>query len=318
MLMLNTHLDIIACIQSDLASSLFKGAGVQVHSLLGVDSLGETKVQRHMLGEVAFNRFVLPVSSVLEMRCIQPGLLLLICLSGKVSLSLKRTTHECKAGQGVLLSCRDRARLEVTSTAEIALVTLGSSLFRELRHVVGDASIAGDTVQTNQPREMLNESGLGLLFDEVFSRGAQLSPRTVLHYTRFMAFNVAEIFRADAVADTLLSESINPHIKKAHRYIVAHLTEEISVEDIVQAAGVSRRNLFYLFSRELGVTPVEYLRKLRVQAIHQELSDPCTDCSITDVALKYGFSNPGRLSRYYRDYIGELPSRTLRESQGRD
>ena len=64
----------------------------------------------------------------------------------------------------------------------------------------------------------------------------------------------------------------------------------------------------------LGVTPLEYIRRLKVQAIYQELARGDRRTNITDIALKYGFSNPGRFSQHYKRYIGELPSQTLKQT----
>jgi AraC-like DNA-binding protein len=61
----------------------------------------------------------------------------------------------------------------------------------------------------------------------------------------------------------------------------------------------------------LDETPQSYVRKLRLHRIRRHLaSDAEVLCTITVVANQWGISELGRLSGWYRDLFGELPSET--------
>ena len=86
--------------------------------------------------------------------------------------------------------------------------------------------------------------------------------------------------------------------------------EPLTVSDLAAKAGLSVRALQAGFQRYVGMSPMRYLRTLRLRAVHQALlDDPLA--RVSDVACRWGFTNPGRFAREYREAFGELPSQTL-------
>jgi AraC-like DNA-binding protein len=87
-----------------------------------------------------------------------------------------------------------------------------------------------------------------------------------------------------------------------------------SVADLAVSAGVSERSLHAAFRRQLGTSPMAYLRQRRLEQAHDELLslDPAGGAKVTDVALRYGFAHGGRFAAAYRARFGEPPSVTLR------
>ena len=79
--------------------------------------------------------------------------------------------------------------------------------------------------------------------------------------------------------------------------------------DLAGIAGVSVRSLQEAFQRELGSTPLEQLRLVRLTRARRDLqaADPGTT-SVTDVATRWGFFHLGRFSQVYRD---DLPRAAL-------
>jgi AraC-like DNA-binding protein len=86
-----------------------------------------------------------------------------------------------------------------------------------------------------------------------------------------------------------------------------------TVADLAEFAGVSERSLHTAFRRQFGISPMSYLRRRRLEHAHDELLrlDPA-GARVTDVALRYGFTHPGRFAAIYRAHFGESPSTTLR------
>ncbi|RMO59931.1 BenABC operon transcriptional activator BenR [Pseudomonas amygdali pv. eriobotryae] len=74
------------------------------------------------------------------------------------------------------------------------------------------------------------------------------------------------------------------------------------------------RTLFSGFREFRNISPMAFLRNVRMERVHLELRNPGTD-SVTDIAMKWGFAHLGRFSQEYRKYYGELPSATLRFRQ---
>jgi AraC-like DNA-binding protein len=87
-----------------------------------------------------------------------------------------------------------------------------------------------------------------------------------------------------------------------------------TVADLAVFAGVSERALHTAFRRQFGVAPMSYVRRRRLEQAHDELLQlaPGNGARVTDVALRHGFTHPGRFAAVYRARFGEPPSATLR------
>ncbi|MFI7128729.1 AraC family transcriptional regulator [Nonomuraea sp. NPDC050153] len=87
-----------------------------------------------------------------------------------------------------------------------------------------------------------------------------------------------------------------------------------TVADLAEFAGVSERSLHSAFRRQLGTSPMSYVRRHRLELAHEELLrvDPSTGAKVTDVALRHGFTHTGRFAAAYRERFGESPSATMR------
>lgn len=88
-----------------------------------------------------------------------------------------------------------------------------------------------------------------------------------------------------------------------------------TVTDLAEASGCSVRSLQAGFRRYVGMTPLQYLRDVRLLRAREELEDDSgRDLSVTDTAFRWGFSNVGRFAQEYRARFGELPSQTVARS----
>ncbi|MBD0863085.1 AraC family transcriptional regulator [Gordonia sp. zg691] len=84
------------------------------------------------------------------------------------------------------------------------------------------------------------------------------------------------------------------------------------VSEIAHEVGVSTRSLQELFARELGTTPLQRLRRIRLDHARQDLVDASpADTSVTTIATRWGFFHVGRFAEVYRATYQELPSATL-------
>ncbi|MCC8397028.1 AraC family transcriptional regulator [Paraburkholderia sp. MMS20-SJTR3] len=101
------------------------------------------------------------------------------------------------------------------------------------------------------------------------------------------------------------------HVKRARDYIDAHLGEPLSVATLAQAAGVSPRTLQNGFSQFLDVSPAEYIRERRIEAVHRVLQQN-PQRSVTDVLLEHGVHSFGHFAKAYARRYGQPPSATAK------
>ncbi|MDN3721943.1 helix-turn-helix transcriptional regulator [Roseibium salinum] len=105
------------------------------------------------------------------------------------------------------------------------------------------------------------------------------------------------------------------HVKRAIDYMQANMHTPITLTEIAAAAGVSARTLQIGFREFRQTTPLLYLRKIRLQAVRDELSSPENKLPVNEVALKWGFNHMGRFAAQYKAAYGEAPSNTIKTLQ---
>jgi AraC family transcriptional regulator len=84
--------------------------------------------------------------------------------------------------------------------------------------------------------------------------------------------------------------------------------EPLSLNQVAQAAGVHPSHVAREFHRAYGVTIGEYVRKLRVESIAQQLVYSRKDtASLVDLALGAGFSSQAHMSTVFKRVMGMTP-----------
>lgn len=101
-------------------------------------------------------------------------------------------------------------------------------------------------------------------------------------------------------------------LRLAREYIHAHVHEPLTLGAIAKEAGVGVRALTQGFRKKLGISPMRYLANCRLDEARAELRRGLRNVSVTEVALRTGFTNLGDFAAAYRRRFGQLPSETLR------
>ena len=102
-------------------------------------------------------------------------------------------------------------------------------------------------------------------------------------------------------------------MRRALAYLRQHVAESVTLTDLAAAAGVSERTLRRNFPRFIGLSPLAYLRQLRLKAVRDDLLEG--EGAVSRIATRHGFSHLGRFASAYRDCFGETPSATSRGAQ---
>ncbi len=121
----------------------------------------------------------------------------------------------------------------------------------------------------------------------------------------------------DALLDPLSSMPVagDPAtVRRAVAFVDEHAGEPIGVEDIADAARVGVRALQLAFRKHRDTTPLEYLRRVRLDRAHRDLqdADPTRGDTVAGIATRWGFAHPGTFAIEYRRTYGRPPSATLR------
>ena len=98
--------------------------------------------------------------------------------------------------------------------------------------------------------------------------------------------------------------------RRAETFIQERWQESLSLADLCRTAGAPDRALRRGFGDLYGVSPMAYLRSIRLHATRKELRRAECERSISDLALRCGFTHLGRFSVDYRRAFGQTPSET--------
>jgi len=105
-----------------------------------------------------------------------------------------------------------------------------------------------------------------------------------------------------------------PHraVQQARAYLEAHFTENITLAELTQVAGLSRFHLTRLFRQALGLPPHAYLTQVRVRQAKALL---VADLPIAQVAAETGFTDQSHLTRHFKRVVGVTPGQYLLNSK---
>lgn len=88
-------------------------------------------------------------------------------------------------------------------------------------------------------------------------------------------------------------------------YIKINYGNKIKIVDLAAIVNMSVSNLNIVFKRDLGVTPIAYINKIRIIKATQFLLE--TDMKIIDVAANCGFFSLPHFIHSFKKYTGKLP-----------
>ena len=141
--------------------------------------------------------------------------------------------------------------------------------------------------------------------------GAQ---RTILEATRFLQKQVdPQPAQEHRVARGRL---LTWQARKVRNYIDGHIAERILVRDLGAVVQLSEAHFSRAFTRTFGEPPHAFVIRRRLAFAAQYLLQ--TDASLSEIALRCGFSDQAHLCRAFRHAMGTPPALWRRARRGHD
>jgi AraC-like DNA-binding protein len=253
----------------------------------------------------------------------EDGLLVYVVTEGMGSFRSGGTEGEFSVARGVV---RDLA-LPITAVEDnLSSFSLPLSKARLRRHagVLTGVDVGKTPVQFDQSIDMTAPAGR-LFRNTLQYVAASLdgplreldSPILARQMEEFVLTQVLTLLPnslSDAMADCAQRVALPYHVKRVRDHIHAHAHEAIGVADLAAASGCGYRTVQNAFKEIYRMSPMAYLRFVRLNRVRSALLDGGDDMeTIAHVARMWGFSHMGRFSEIYRRQFGELPSATMRK-----
>jgi signal transduction histidine kinase/DNA-binding response OmpR family regulator len=104
-------------------------------------------------------------------------------------------------------------------------------------------------------------------------------------------------------------------IESAVKYVEENMASpDLSVEEMSRHLGMSRVHLYKRIRQITGMTPIEFIRIMRLKRAAQLLRE--SQRNVSEIAYAVGFNNPKYFSKYFKDEFGVLPS-VYQENEGK-
>lgn len=104
--------------------------------------------------------------------------------------------------------------------------------------------------------------------------------------------------------------------KRLEEYIVSHLDQHLSLDELATLVGMTTHHLIAAFRRTFGMTPLQYVISQRLQVACTLLESTRQD--ITTIALATGFSSHSHLTSAFKQRFGITPRQFRRQAKGVD
>jgi transcriptional regulator GlxA family with amidase domain len=99
-------------------------------------------------------------------------------------------------------------------------------------------------------------------------------------------------------------------VSQAVEWIYNHLNEDITVEKLAEQVLMSPRNFARVFTRELNITPIKYVEKLRIETACRYLTE--TQLRIDEIANLCGLKSSVNMNRTFMKIFETTPSQYRR------
>jgi AraC-like DNA-binding protein len=129
------------------------------------------------------------------------------------------------------------------------------------------------------------------------------------HWSQLIA---RELFRHDAKLGLLRYRQADPLIAGVLEEIERRVAQSVTLSDLAKRSGFSAQHLNRVFQRMLGVTPLKYHARVRMQRAAELLRDG--RFSVSGVARAVGFDDAYYFSRQFSQYYRTSPSQYRAEA----
>ncbi|MDA3873366.1 MAG: AraC family transcriptional regulator [Kiritimatiellae bacterium] len=151
-------------------------------------------------------------------------------------------------------------------------------------------------------------SGVQALFKEI--RKVALAQENDFHQKLSML-----IYRLILEASSSSIAYKPPVVQKAISYMSEHISDKITLNDLVGICGGSSRHFSRVFKQSTGEAPMQWLISLRRNEAIKLICQ--TDLPIGEIAHRVGYPDPFGFSAFFKNHMGQSPSEMRAKSRSK-
>ena len=217
------------------------------------------------------------------------------CLSTSGTVHYRGKTYPFpEAGVPIFLDCRDGYRVETKGEAHQLFVHFQNPGMLSYYNLFYQRNQQSPIARTTMP-----EVG------ELLRTLLRLYKRPYDHTTDVYAESVLMELIAAFLKTTAPQRRYSPYVQDAVSFLHQNYRQTLSLEQIAEAVHISKFYLHRTFKQETGLTPVEYLQRLRLQKAKELLQN--TNLSQEQICEATGLYNSSYLCKLFRKYENQTP-----------
>lgn len=243
-----------------------------------------------------------------------------LALAGNLMVTCHRETKRVDVTTGSIST--GAVTVDCSSDAAILTYLVSKRLLAERLAALNDGAVLGEldfhhrldlTTLVGQNFLHTLRSMLTLLSQS--GPGAPVELLEELEQALITALLLASPLSTPSIA-TVAAKSVAPgRVRRAEAYLVENWRAAFDAALVADAAGTSPRNLFRLFREFRGYTPLEFLKKLRLERALARLRLSDDGVNVTEIALDCGWNSSSHFSKDFRDHYGLTPTEARRKAQ---
>jgi len=104
-------------------------------------------------------------------------------------------------------------------------------------------------------------------------------------------------------------------VTMAMQYIQRHYAQNLTIDGLARSVCLSKSHFLHLFSKQVGISPLVYLNRYRINQAMGMLKN--SKMSISQIANQCGFFNITHFNRLFKRYVGKTPTEARSSSSGK-
>lgn len=230
--------------------------------------------------------------------------ILCLILQGKGLLALDNIVHEAQAGD--LFIIKPGIIIDALAHSEIVEFLMLSMDQVSVQRVRGHWKMTSSSLpfdwQTGKMRirhEQQVAERMAKLYDSY--RGERADHFVSIHSQLHELLQFLSEHRLEANL-----EKVDPALERSISYMQRFMSEGISMDHLAKIAGLTPSSYSRSFKKAKGMSPTDYLNRLRIEEAKKQLS--VENCVLKEVAESVGYGNEYYFSRKFKQMLGIAPS----------
>jgi AraC-like DNA-binding protein len=278
----------------------------------------EMQIRAAHFGEVSISTFAFGRAVDITPTGLEDAVVVTTAIKGRAGIAIDGSTYDVDIGDTIIAHAEDRPVFMYEPDTEVLKLRFHRShleqFFRQAYGRAPRSTLRFETAMSD-PHTAARWRSL-LRFLVLTLNGAGAHTRTMLELASIEQMLMLTLLNSQPhnYAAALPGSAQNvgsTAFERACDFIRQHLSSDIALADIAQAACCSPRSLARAFRDAGEAPPMQYVRKLRLESIRRELLAPAAwRKTVADMAFEWGYRHLGEFNRQYRAAFGETPSQT--------